>query len=68
MGPTEMRLLLIIGNVFLIHSAHTRMFGRRFLLYDVGGVIAIATMALILVVSSIRNTHALYELERLPEQ
>ena len=68
MGPTEMRLLLMIGNVFLIHSAYTRMFGRRFLLYDVGGVIATATMALILVVSSIRNTHALYELERLPER
>jgi phosphatidylserine synthase len=67
MGPTEMRLLLVIGNLFLTHSAYTRMFGRRFLLYDVGGVIAMAAMALILLVSSIRNTHALYELERLPQ-
>ncbi len=66
MGPTEMRLLLIIGNIFLIYRPHARMFGHRYLLYDVGGVIAIVGMALVLVVSSIQNTHALYELERLP--
>jgi archaetidylinositol phosphate synthase len=66
MGPTEMRLLLIIGNVFLIYRPHARIFGHRYLLYDIGGVIAIGGMALILVVSSIQNTHALYELERLP--
>ncbi len=66
MGPTEMRLLLIIGNVFLIYRPQTRIFGQQYLLYDVGGVIAIMGMALILVVSSIQNTRALYELERLP--
>jgi len=66
MGPTEMRLLLIIGNVFLIYRPHARIFGHKYLLYDVGGVIAIVGMALVLVVSSIQNTHALYELERLP--
>jgi archaetidylinositol phosphate synthase len=68
MGPTEIRLLIIVGNLFLIHSAHTRIFGHRFLLFDVGGVISIVVMAAILVCSSIRNTHALYELERLPER
>jgi archaetidylinositol phosphate synthase len=66
MGPTEMRLLIIIGNVFLIYRPYARVFGHRYLLYDVGGVIAIVGMALVLVVSSIKNTHALYELERLP--
>jgi phosphatidylglycerophosphate synthase len=65
-GPTEIRLLLIIGNLFLLHSAHTRIFGRRFLLFDVGGVASIVAMAAILVFSSIKNTHTLYELERLP--
>ena len=68
MGPTEIRLLIIVGNLFLIHSAHTRIFGHRFLLFDVGGVISIVVMAAILVYSSIRNTYALYELERLPER
>jgi hypothetical protein len=61
-----MRLILIIGNIFLIYRPYARVFGHRYLLYDIGGVIAIAGMALILVVSSIQNTHALYDLERLP--
>ena len=68
LGPTEMRLVLIVGNLALLHSSHTRIFGHRFLLFDVGGVVAIVSMALILVVSSIQNTHALYQLERLPER
>src|SRR5258706_3444091 len=55
MGPTEMRLILIIGNIFLIYRPYARVFGHRYLLYDVGGVIAIVGMALILVVSSIQN-------------
>src|SRR6266480_572895 len=68
MGPTEIRLLLIIGNLFLIHSAHAHVFHHRYLLYDVGGVVAIIGMAFILIVLSIQNTHTLYELERLPKQ
>ena len=66
MGPTEMRLLLMIGNVFLIY--HPRAYHRRYLLYDLGGVVAIIGMALILVVLSIQHTHALYNLERLPKR
>lgn len=66
LGPTEMRLVLIIGNLYLLHSSHTHLFGRRFLLFDVGGVVSIIAMAAMLVFSSIKNTHALYQLERLP--
>ncbi len=68
MGPTEMRLLLMIGNVFLIYHPHAHVFHRRYLLYDVGGVVAIIGMSFILIVLSIQNTHTLYELERLPKQ
>ena len=66
LGPTELRLLLMIGNVFLIYRP--RVYHHRYLLFDVGGVVAIIGMALILVVLSIQNTHTLYELERLPKQ
>jgi archaetidylinositol phosphate synthase len=66
LGPTEMRLVLIIGNLYLLHSSHTHLFGHRFLLFDVGGVVAIIAMGVMLVFSSIKNTYALYELERLP--
>lgn len=68
MGPTELRLLLIMGNIFLIYRPHARVFGHRYLLYDVCGMIAIVWMAMVLVASSIQNTRALYELERLPEK
>ena len=65
-GPTEIRLILIIGNLALLHSAHTRILGHRFLLFDVGGVISAAAMGAILIFSSIKNTQALYRLERSP--
>ena len=65
-GPTEIRLVLIIGNLALLHSPYSRILGHQFLLFDVGRVISAAVMGVILVISSIRNTHALYELERLP--
>ena len=68
MGPTETRLLLCIGNLYLIHSSHTHILGRRLLLYDVGGVVSIIGMAAMLVFSSIKTTHTLYKLERLPER
>src|SRR5436305_1686835 len=65
MGPTEMRLLLCIGNIYLLTHARTHIFGHVYLLYDVGGVISIVLMALMLIVSSIKNTHVLYNEERL---
>ncbi|MCU1264641.1 MAG: hypothetical protein JWM21_959 [Acidobacteria bacterium] len=68
MGPTEMRLLLMVGNVFLVYRPYTKILGHRYLLYDVGGVIAIVGMGFILVFLSIQNTHTLYELERLPQR
>ena len=66
LGPTEIRLVLIIGNLALLNSPYTKFFGHRFLLFDVGGVLSIIGMASMLVFSSIRNTHALYRLEPMP--
>jgi len=68
MGPTEIRLVLMIGNIFLIRSPNTRIFGHEYLLYDVGGIVSIVAMGTMLVFFSIKNTHTLYELERLPER
>lgn len=65
LGPTELRLLLMIGNVFLIYRP--RVYHRRYLLFDVGGVVTIIGMGLMLVVLSIQHTHTLYKLERLPK-
>ncbi len=66
LGPTEIRLVLMVGNLVLLHSPHTRIFGHRFLLFDVGGVVAMIIMGSMLIFSSLKNTHSLYNLERLP--
>jgi archaetidylinositol phosphate synthase len=67
MGPTEMRLLLIIGNLYLIHRPTAKIFGHRYLLFDIGGVVAIVGMAVVLTFLAIKNTHTLYQMERLPD-
>ncbi len=66
-GPTELRVILAIGTLYLLHRpwVHLAGFGV-FRLFDVGGIIAIAGMLLKLVVCAIRNTCALYLTERLP--
>ena len=65
-GPTELRLLLCIGNVALFFRPVVKLFGRQFLLFDVGGVIGIAGMGAMLVWSALRHTRMLYRTERLP--
>ncbi len=64
-GPTEIRILLAIGNVALLFRPVVHLAGHHFLLFDVGGVVAIAAMTTMLVVSSIRHTMRLYDEERL---
>jgi len=66
-GPTELRIILAIGTLYLLHDPTVGL-GRagRFLLFDVGGVIAITGMALAMTVSAVRNTRALYKAEPLP--
>ena len=63
-GPTEIRILLMIGNIALIFRPHVHRMGRDFLLFDVGGVIAIAGMTGMAVVATIGHTVRLYREER----
>ncbi len=65
-GPTELRVLLCIGNVALFWYPVVTVLGRRCLLFDVGGACGIAGMGLMLVWSAVRHTRQLYEAERLP--
>lgn len=63
-GPTELRILLAIGNIVLIYHPYAQIFGQTYLLYDVGGVIGIIGISIILIFTSIRNTRLLYRSER----
>ena len=65
LGPTEIRILLIIGNLALIFRPHAHLFGREFLLFDVGGVIAITGMSAMSIAAGVRHTAQLYKEERL---
>jgi archaetidylinositol phosphate synthase len=64
-GPTEIRILLALGNVALWLRPNARIFGSSYRVFDVGGIIAIAGMTLMLVVSTIFNTVKLYRAETL---
>jgi len=64
-GPTEIRLLLIAGNVALMRSPFTAIFGHRWLLFDVGGVIGAAGMFGMAAWVTARHTAELYRQEPL---
>ena len=65
-GPTEIRILLIVGNVALLRSPYSTLFGHRLLLFDVGGVIAAVGMFAMGIFVTARHTVQLYREEPLP--
>jgi phosphatidylglycerophosphate synthase len=66
-GPTELRIVLAVGTLFLFRSSVASPFGLGpFLLFDVGGVVAIAGMSIALVAGIVRNTRQLYLAEPIP--
>jgi len=63
-GPTELRVLLATGALYILHNPWVHVGGYGpFLLFDVGGVIAIIGMVLVMLYSAVRNTRALYKAE-----
>ena len=65
-GPTEIRLLLIVGNVALLRSPYSTLFGYRMLLFDLGGTIAAVCMFVTAIFITVRHTAELYRQEPLP--
>jgi phosphatidylglycerophosphate synthase len=66
-GPTELRILLAIGNLALFWKPVVHLFGGSYRLFDVGGAIGLVGMALMVVVFSLQNTIRLYREERIPQ-
>ncbi|MBZ5627349.1 MAG: CDP-alcohol phosphatidyltransferase family protein [Acidobacteriia bacterium] len=66
LGPTEIRIALALGNLALFVRGNPHVFGGRFLLLDIGGVIGIAAMTIVLLVSAVTHIAQLYREERLP--
>jgi phosphatidylglycerophosphate synthase len=65
-GPTEIRILLVIGNLALLRSPYANLFGHTMLLFDLGGTIAAAGMIAMAIRVTLRHTVELYRQEPLP--
>ncbi|MGH9734763.1 MAG: CDP-alcohol phosphatidyltransferase family protein [Candidatus Acidiferrales bacterium] len=65
-GPTEIRILLALGDVALWWNPQAMVFGR-FRLFDFGGIVASALMLAMFVASAVRHTVHLYCAERIPK-
>jgi phosphatidylglycerophosphate synthase len=65
-GPTELRILLIVGNLELLRSPYSTVLGHQFLLFDFGGGIAAAGMLVMAVIVALRHTAQLHRQEPLP--
>lgn len=64
-GPTELRMLLAVGNLALFWRPRVHLFGAEYRLFDVGGVIGLAGMTMMLVFFTVQNTIRLYREERI---
>lgn len=65
-SPTELRILLCIGNLVLLAGETKGQIGdREFLLFDIGGLVGVAGMTLMLLWAVYKHTVQLYNEERL---
>ena len=64
-GPTELRLLLIAGNLALLYKPIVPLAGREYLLFDIGGAVGIAGLGIAVVWSAVEHGMFLYRDERL---
>jgi phosphatidylglycerophosphate synthase len=67
-GPTELRILLAIGSLRLMHSDFVRIAGSDYRLFDIGGAVGIIALLVTFIVSAVRNAYTLYRAEPLPER
>jgi archaetidylinositol phosphate synthase len=64
-SPTELRILLAIGNAVAFAKPTVSVLGSRYRFFDVGFAVAIVVMAAVLATSIGRNACALYRAERI---
>ena len=62
-GPTELRILLALGNAVVYRDPFAELGSHRLLLFDVGGAVALAGMAMMAAAAALRHTVTLYRLE-----
>jgi phosphatidylglycerophosphate synthase len=63
-GPTELRILLVVGNLAVLWKPQVHFLGGYYKLFDLGGAIGLAGMALMVVFFTAQNTVRLYREDR----
>src|SRR5260370_403367 len=67
-GPTELRVVLAIGNLFLLFHPMAHIFKHAFRLFDIGGVVGALGMVGITIFTAVRNGKQLYRQQPMPER
>lgn len=66
LGPTEMRIVLIVGNLALfVRGPWAHLAGHSYKLFDVGAAVAIAAFAVMTTLAAVKHTAQLYHEETL---
>ncbi len=66
-SPTELRILLAIGNLYLLYRPVVHFLGSEWRLFDIGGIGGIFGMVGIFLISCLKNGRTLYLREPLTE-
>jgi archaetidylinositol phosphate synthase len=66
-GPTELRILLAVGNLALFWKPRVHFLGGLYRLFDVGGAIGLIGMTMMLIFFTLQNTVRLYRAERISQ-
>ena len=67
-SPTELRILLAIGNLAMfIRGPQAHLLHHSWLLFDVGGAIGAAGMLLVFLIAALKNSLQLYREEKLAD-
>jgi phosphatidylglycerophosphate synthase len=66
MGPTELRILLAVGTLWLLVHPTAVLFGHTYRLFDVGGAAGIAGLFVTLLTTTVAHTRKLYLAEPIP--
>ena len=64
-GPTELRILLCVGNLYALFRPLAHPFGLPITVFDLGAIIGGIGMTGIAIASFVRHTRILYDAERL---
>jgi phosphatidylglycerophosphate synthase len=64
-GPTELRMLLVLGNLALFWRPTMHFLGGQYRMFDVGGAIGLVGMGVMVIFFTVQNTQRLYREERL---